>query len=159
MKYVIIFILCICCSLQMQSKLPASKGGKSNLALCLDGKDNNVRTGMGILEPSWTLESWIKGNDCKWDSLEVIIGGGEYSELNWVDYLPLVVKKANFTLPVPIFRHRKHWMTNGTMWHWLVTESRPYFILMENKWPKPIRQFPSFPVLSEFRMYIILSAD
>lgn len=94
MKYVIILILCICSSLQMQGALSALKGGKSNLALHLDGKDNNVRTGMGILEPSWTLESWIKGDDCQWDSLEVIIGGGEYSELNWVDYLPLVVKEG-----------------------------------------------------------------
>lgn len=94
MKYVIILILCICSSLQMQGALSALKGGKSNLALHLDGKDNNVRTGMGILEPSWTLESWIKGDDCQWDSLEVIIGGGEYSELKWVDYLPLVVKEG-----------------------------------------------------------------
>lgn len=94
MKYVIILILCICSSLQMQGALSALKGGKSNLALHLDGKDNNVRTGMGILEPSWTLESWIKGDNCQWDSLEVIIGGGEYSELNWVDYLPLVVKEG-----------------------------------------------------------------
>ena len=94
MKYVIILILCICSSLQMQGALSALKGGKSNLALHLDGKDNNVRTGMGILKPSWTLESWIKGDDCQWDSLEVIIGGGEYSELKWVDYLPLVVKEG-----------------------------------------------------------------
>jgi hypothetical protein len=78
MKYVIILILCICSSLQMQGALSALKGGKSNLALHLDGKDNNVRTGMGILEPSWTLESWIKGDDCQWDSLEVIIGGGKF---------------------------------------------------------------------------------
>ena len=56
MKYVIILILCICSSLQMQGALSALKGGKSNLALHLDGKDNNVRTGMGILEPSWTLD-------------------------------------------------------------------------------------------------------
>jgi len=78
----------------MQGTLPVSKDGKYNLALHLDGKDNNVRTGMGILEPSWTLESWFKGNDCQWDSLEVIIGGGEYSELSWVDYLPLVIKEG-----------------------------------------------------------------
>ena len=94
MKYVVISILCICCSLQMQGALSVPKDGKSNLALHLDGKDNNVRTGMGILESSWTLESWFKGDDCQWDSLEVIIGGGEYSELNWVDYLPLVIKEG-----------------------------------------------------------------
>ena len=99
MKYVVISILCICCSLQMQGALSVPKDGKSNLALHLDGKDNNVRTGMGILEPSWTLESWFKGDDCQWDSLEVIIGGGEYSELNWVDYLPLVIKEGRLHSP------------------------------------------------------------
>ena len=76
----------------------------TNLALCLDGNDNNVRTGMGIIENNWTLEAWIKGNDTQWKDLEVIIGGGEYSELNTADNLPLVVKngklhstKANLT--------------------------------------------------------------
>ena len=92
MKYVIVFILCVCYSWQAQSTPPASQGNRGNLALHLDGKDNNVRTGMGIIEPSWTLESWFKGDDCQWDSLEVIVGGGEYSELSWVDYLPLVIK-------------------------------------------------------------------
>ena len=76
----------------------------TNLALCLDGYDNNVRTGMGIIENNWTLEAWIKGDDTQWKELEVIIGGGEYSELNTADNLPLVVKngklhstKANLT--------------------------------------------------------------
>lgn len=78
----------------MQGTLSGLKAGKSNLALHLDGQDNNVRTGMGILESSWTLEAWFKGDDCQWDSLEVIIGGGEYSELSWVDYLPLVIKEG-----------------------------------------------------------------
>lgn len=78
----------------------------TNLALCLDGNDNNVRTGMGIIENNWTLEAWIKGDDTNWKELEVIIGGGEYSELNTADNLPLVVKKgklhsnkANLTAP------------------------------------------------------------
>lgn len=58
MKYVIILILCICSSLQMQGALSALKGGKSNLALHLDGKDNNVRTGMGY----WNLRGhWNPG--------------------------------------------------------------------------------------------------
>lgn len=81
----------------------------TNLALCLDGNDNNVRTGMGIIENNWTLEAWIKGNDTQWKELEVIIGGGEYSELNTADNLPLVVKngklhstKANLTAPTSL---------------------------------------------------------
>ena len=56
MKYVIILILCICSSLQMQGALSALKGGKSNLALHLDGKDNNVRTGIGTFMDTGILD-------------------------------------------------------------------------------------------------------
>lgn len=66
----------------------------SNQALRLDGKDNNVRTGIGILKPPFTLEAWIKGDDFNWKEQEVIIGGGEYSVLEQVDFLPLVVKNG-----------------------------------------------------------------
>lgn len=65
-----------------------------NRAVSLDGKDNNVRTGIGILPPPWTLEAWVKGNDTVWAEQEVIIGGGEYSDINWVDNLPLVVRQG-----------------------------------------------------------------
>lgn len=65
-----------------------------NLALHLDGKDNNVRTGIGFLTGSWTLEAWIKGDDNSWKDLEVIFGGGEYSLTNRADYLPLVIEKG-----------------------------------------------------------------
>lgn len=71
-----------------------AQGAYPNLALHLDGNDNNVRTGIGILKGSWTLETWIKGNDNSWKELEVIFGGGEYSQLNIADYLPLVVKNG-----------------------------------------------------------------
>ena len=62
-----------------------------NLALHLDGVDNDVRTGIGILEPEWTLEAWIKGDDLAWKELEVIFGGGEYSTFDDVDNLPLAL--------------------------------------------------------------------
>ncbi|MCD8136511.1 MAG: endonuclease/exonuclease/phosphatase family protein [Parabacteroides gordonii] len=65
-----------------------------NLALHLDGQDNNVRTGIGILKNTWTLEAWIKGDDNSWKDLEVIFGGGEYSQINIADYLPLVIEKG-----------------------------------------------------------------
>ncbi len=65
-----------------------------NLALCLDGKDNNVRTGIGFLNGSWTLEAWIKKDSDPWKELEVIFGGGEYSQTNRADYLPLVIKNG-----------------------------------------------------------------
>lgn len=71
---------CLPCLLQAQ-----------NLALKLDGKDNNVRTGIGFIEVPWTLEAWIKGDDVQWKKQEVIFGGGEYSTYSQADNLPLVI--------------------------------------------------------------------
>ncbi len=65
-----------------------------NLALHLDGKDNNVRIGMGIIKAPWTLEAWIKGNDTSWKNMDVVFGGGEYSDLNIAENLPLVIKNG-----------------------------------------------------------------
>lgn len=65
-----------------------------NLALHLDGKDNNVRTGIGFLPPPWTLEAWIKGDDTSWKETEVIFGGGEYSTYSHADNFPLVVRQG-----------------------------------------------------------------
>lgn len=62
-----------------------------NFAICLDGKDNNIRTGIGIISPPWSLEVWIKGDEDRWRNNEVIIGGGEYSNINWVDNKPLML--------------------------------------------------------------------
>lgn len=63
-----------------------------NLALHVDGHDNEIRTGMGILRHEWTIEAWIKGNDNEWKAFEAILGGGEYSDLNSSDPMPLVIK-------------------------------------------------------------------
>ena len=65
-----------------------------NLALHIDGKDNNVRTGIGFLQAPWTLEAWIKGDDTSWKETEVIFGGGEYSTFSQADNYPLVVKEG-----------------------------------------------------------------
>ena len=62
-----------------------------NWAVCLDGKDNNLRIGMDSICKCWTLEAWIKPDMDEWKKQEVIIGGGEYSRLNSLDYLPLVI--------------------------------------------------------------------
>ena len=62
-----------------------------NLALKLDGEDNNVRTGIGFIEAPWTLEAWIKGDDREWKQQEVLFGGGEYSTYSQADNLPLVL--------------------------------------------------------------------
>lgn len=84
-----------------------------NLALHLDGKDNNVRTGIRILNAPWTLETWIKGDDKSWKDQEIIFGGGEYSQLNITDYLPLVIEKENFTVLRQTYGRKMYWMING----------------------------------------------
>ncbi|WP_455639909.1 BNR-repeat neuraminidase N-terminal domain-containing protein [Parabacteroides sp.] len=89
MKYILSIL--ICCS---SFFIASSQADNTNLALHLDGQDNNVKTGIGILKGSWTLETWIKGDDNSWKDLEVIFGGGEYSQINIVDYLPLVIEKG-----------------------------------------------------------------
>lgn len=65
-----------------------------NLAIKLDGHDNNVRTGIGFLDAPWTIEAWIKGDDISWKECEVVFGGGEYSTFRKADNFPLVVKEG-----------------------------------------------------------------
>ena len=64
-------------------------------ALLLDGKDNNVRTGMDFLNKQWTLELWAKSSPQNRKPLEYLIGGGEYSEYSWADNAPLVLKDGH----------------------------------------------------------------
>ncbi len=85
LKFNLLILIVLCYTLH-------SVAQKSNLALHMDGKDNDVRTGIGIISGEWTLEAWIKGNDTNWKPYEAIIGGGEYSELNICDNMPLVIK-------------------------------------------------------------------
>jgi len=59
-----------------------------NHALRLDGHDNAVLIGMGILQPPWTLEMWIRPDDERWKPLEALIGGGLYTPREIVDPLP-----------------------------------------------------------------------
>lgn len=49
---------------------------------------------MGIIKSPWTLEAWIKGDSTSRKDMEVIFGGGEYSNLNTADNLPLVIKNG-----------------------------------------------------------------
>lgn len=87
MKHIIIFLITYLFVIPT-----TAQQSSQNFALQLDGQDNNVRTGIGYINGSWTLETWIKGDDNSWKELEVIFGGGEYSQTNRADYLPLVVE-------------------------------------------------------------------
>lgn len=88
MKHILAFIL------SSAYLLVVAQRRETNLALHLDGKDNNVRIGMGIINVPWTLEAWIKGDDTSWKDTEVIFGGGEYSDLNITENLPLIIKNG-----------------------------------------------------------------
>lgn len=79
-----LFLLCVQCF----------TGMAQNLSLHLDGKDNNVRTGIGFMKSPWTLEAWIKGDDTSWKETEVIFGGGEYSTFSHADNFPLVIRQG-----------------------------------------------------------------
>lgn len=72
----------------------AQTNDTENYAICLDGKDNNLRIGMDTIKENWTIEAWIKGNDLNWKETEVILGGSEYSDLNIIDNLPLILKNG-----------------------------------------------------------------
>lgn len=77
------------------SHLPLQAQTK-NMAVRLDGRDNKLSTGLGILSESWTLEARIyhdKAHAGK--TAEYIFGGGEYSDLNWVENRALYLKNGN----------------------------------------------------------------
>lgn len=74
--------------------IKAQTSDSKNYAICLDGKDNNLRIGMDTIKEVWTIEAWIKGNNPNWKETEVIIGGSEYSDLNIIDNLPLILKNG-----------------------------------------------------------------
>lgn len=67
---------------------------QGNLALQLDGIDNKLSIGQDTLKDYWTLEAWIKGDGNEWKELEPIISGGDYGDLNTVDYFPLTIKNG-----------------------------------------------------------------
>ncbi|MDR1258294.1 MAG: endonuclease/exonuclease/phosphatase family protein [Tannerellaceae bacterium] len=73
---------------------PAIAGAQTNRAACLDGKENNLCTGMGIIDGPWTLEAWIRRDENSRKEIEVIFGGGEYSDLRYADNLPLVIRNG-----------------------------------------------------------------
>lgn len=73
--------------------IPVSSA-QANLAARLDGKENNLCIGMGILDKQWTLEAWIKRDKNSRKEIEVIFGGGEHSDLRYVDNLPLVIRNG-----------------------------------------------------------------
>lgn len=67
---------------------------QENRAVRLDGYDSNLCIGMDTINNCWSVEAWVKGDDDSWKEQEVIIGGGEYSELNITDKRPVVLKNG-----------------------------------------------------------------
>ena len=73
---------------------------KTNFALHLDGADNNPCIGMGIMDKTWTIEAWIKGDDLNWKKTEAIIGVGEYGNIDGVDEMPLQISNGKLHCPM-----------------------------------------------------------
>lgn len=84
--YILFWILFTGCSSQ-----PASN---TNLALHLDGNDNYISIGMGIIDYPWTLEAWIKGDEASWKEAEALFGGGTFSDIRYVDDIPLAIRNG-----------------------------------------------------------------
>lgn len=82
--FIIVFLIC-----------SFSAFAQRNLAVKLDGIDNNLRIGMDTLRHHWTLEAWVKTDPTEWKELEVIVGGGEYAKQNISDHWPLVLRKGH----------------------------------------------------------------
>ena len=59
------------------------------MAVWLDGRDNELLLGMGIMPPPWTIELWAKGDGDPWRRSEVLIGAGQYADVTGVDPVPL----------------------------------------------------------------------
>lgn len=77
----------------MYMVFPEQRREQESRPLSLDGNDNNIRTGMDTIRANWTLEAWIKSDKDAWKELEVLIGDGEYRDINIADNFPLVLKK------------------------------------------------------------------
>ncbi len=88
MKYILLFFL------NLFTATTFAQRSNPNFALHLDGKDNDVRSGIGIIKAPWTLEAWIKADGSIHKNMEAIFAGGEYSNLNIADNLALVIKNG-----------------------------------------------------------------
>lgn len=73
-----------------------------NMAVRLDGRDNKLSTGLGILPGTWTLEARIFHDKTRASkTAEYLFGGGEYSDINWVENRALYLKNGNLCAHLP----------------------------------------------------------
>lgn len=64
------------------------------MAIWLDGKDNEILTGMDTISPPWTIEMWIKADDDAWRPTEILVSGGMYSDISTVNRIPLALENG-----------------------------------------------------------------
>lgn len=86
-----------------------------NRAARLDGVDNGLRIGMGVIPPHLTLEAWIKVAAGDARPLQVIVGGGDLTDRVPVDSQPLGIKDGRLhhahgglTAPQPLDDQWRH---------------------------------------------------
>ena len=91
MKKVILllFLSVFCFACKQHSKVE-----NRNCAILLNRYGDCISIGMGIIDYPWTIEAWIKGNDTSWYEEEVLIGGGTYHDISYVDDAPLALRNG-----------------------------------------------------------------
>lgn len=62
------------------------------MAVWLDGRDNELLIGMGLIEAPWTVELWVCGDADPWRPTEVLLGAGQYAKIDRIDATPLVLE-------------------------------------------------------------------
>lgn len=86
------------------------------MAVWLDGRDHELLIGMGMIEAPWTVELWVCGDSDPWRPTEVLLGAGQYAEIERIDPTPLVLERG-----VPVSPRAKLRATEalGPGWHHL----------------------------------------
>lgn len=64
------------------------------MAVWLDGRDNELLTGMGMIDPPWTVELWVCADDDPWRPFEVLVGAGQYARIDRIDPTPLALERG-----------------------------------------------------------------
>jgi hypothetical protein len=92
----------------------ATKDGP--MAVWLDGRDNELLIGMGMIEAPWTVELWVCGDADPWRPTEVLLGAGQYAEIERIDQTPLVLERGVAASPKAKLRAKE---PLGPGWHHL----------------------------------------
>ncbi|WP_346188254.1 endonuclease/exonuclease/phosphatase family protein [Rubritalea halochordaticola] len=84
-------VACLC-YLALAHSSPAQT--RERKAVWLDGKDDEINTGLDVVRPPWTVEMWIKGDEDHWRASEVLIASGRYAKIQGVHEIALELENG-----------------------------------------------------------------